>query len=502
MKKLLSLMLCIIFVSFALVSCAEDIIGDYLPNYNTNTVTDDEVEKLNFYIITGDSTAADAKTTVPQNINAYLKERYKIELNIVYCTEAEYNTTLRAAMNNTDETKRPDIILINNKMLFDTLYVEDSLVALNSFYNHRDFRSINTIVDDVLLSASAIVDPETGISTYYSVPNNHVIGEYKYVVIDKAMARDILHFSNSKIEAMTTEASLTELKEAIGAYYDTNGASSGLTKDEYVGQYVKIVSGDYDDKLLLEHGVESEDEITSSVTKNIVNVNSYPTATKDEAFLSAFAIVKHLDDTDNNSEEHQSILTKHYTKCMKIIYALNTDVQFKNMLQYGFSGTNYKYVKDEKQQNTNYVNLITTGAVAYEMNPIHTGNLFISYYCEEIGWNEQVHSNILRQNADAKTETQKTSTELKNVLEVLESVVTADSSVEVNLPLYGTTYSDVVITWTSNSEYAVVAPDGTLTFVSPDKNTTVTLSMSFEINGVTTGSGNFEITILPDATNE
>ena len=39
MKKLLSLMLCIIFVSFALVSCAEDIIGEYLPNYNTNTVT-------------------------------------------------------------------------------------------------------------------------------------------------------------------------------------------------------------------------------------------------------------------------------------------------------------------------------------------------------------------------------------------------------------------------------------------------------------------------------
>ena len=80
--------------------------------------------------------------------------------------------------------------------------------------------------------------------------------------------------------------------------------------------------------------------------------------------------------------------------------------------------------------------------------------------------------------------------------------MTADSSVVVNLPLYGTTYSDVVITWTSNSEYAVVAPDGALTFVSPDKNTTVTLSMSFEINGVTTGSGNFEITILPDATNE
>lgn len=502
MKKLLSLLLCIVFVSFALVSCAEDVIGEYLPNYDMGTVTDNEIENLNFYIITGDGTADLAKTTVPQNINTYLKEKYKIALNIVYCTEAEYEATLTAALNNTDETKRPDIVLINSKSLYDTLYEANNLVALNTFYNHRDFRSINTIVDDVLLSASANVDPETGVSTYYTVPNNHVVGEYKYVVIDKSMARDTLHFSNSEIEAMTTEAALAELKDAIGAYYDANETSSEYTKDEYIAQYVKIVSGNYEDKLLLEHGVESKDQITSDLTKNIVNVNSYPTATRDEAFLSAFAIIKHLDDSDNNSEEQQAILTNHYTKCMRIIYALNTDVQLKNMLQYGYVNTNYKFIKNEKNENTDYISLITTGDVAYEMNPIYTGNLFISYYCEEIGWNAQVHNNILRQNADAKTELQKTSTELENVLDVLESVVTADSSVVVNLPLYGITYSDVVITWTSNSEYAVIASDGTLTFVSPEAETSVTLSMSFEIDGVTTGTGNFVVTVVPDQTNE
>ena len=86
---------------------------------------------------------------------------------------------------------------------------------------------------------------------------------------------------------------------------------------------------------------------------------------------------------------------------MKIIYALNTDVQLKNMLQYGYVGTNYRFEKNEKNENTNYVNLIKNPEVIYEMDPIYTGNLFISYYCNEIGWTEKVHNDILRQNADA-----------------------------------------------------------------------------------------------------
>jgi hypothetical protein len=171
------------------------------------------------------------------------------------------------------------------------------------------------------------------------------------------------------------------------------------------------------------------------------------------------------------------------------------------MLQYGYANTNYKFIKNEKNENTDFITLIKGENVAYEMNPVHTGNLFISYYCEEIGWNDQVHNNILRQNADAKTETQKTSEELKNVTSLLEGLVTVDSSTVACLPLYGSTYSDVVITWTSNSEFAVVASDGTITFISPESQTSVTLSMKFEINGVTTGTGNFVITVVPDATN-
>ena len=51
MKKLISLILCIVLVCFALVSCKQDEIGEYLSQYTNNNSSNDVVEKLNFYII-------------------------------------------------------------------------------------------------------------------------------------------------------------------------------------------------------------------------------------------------------------------------------------------------------------------------------------------------------------------------------------------------------------------------------------------------------------------
>ena len=156
MKKLISLILCIVFVCFALVSCKQEKIGEYLSNYQNNNSSGNAVEKLNFYIITGDGTSEDAKITVPQNINTYLKEKYKIELNIKYFTEAEYYDAVVSAMNTQVEAERPDIVLINGATTFDALKSE--LVPLNTadfnFFN-EDYKKLNTIVKSVLLQASA-----------------------------------------------------------------------------------------------------------------------------------------------------------------------------------------------------------------------------------------------------------------------------------------------------------------------------------------------------------
>ena len=407
MKKILSLLLCLVFICFTLVGCAEDVIGEYLENYNTNKVSDDKIEKLNFYIITGDNTSEDAKITVPQNINAYIKDKYHIELNIKYYTESEYAAALYSALDKTVEAERPDIVLVAGKTMFDTLYEANRLVALNQFYDSRDFKSIRSSVDKALLAAS-LITPEGGDAAYYTVPNNHVIGEYEYVVIDKAMARDTLHFSNAKIESMTSDETLAELITALGTYYDTYESTSGVSKDDFIAKYVYKQNGDFKDKLLLEYDVDSAASINSSSTKkNYVNILSYPVADREEAFLSAFAIVKHLDDVDSKTEEQAAILDLHYTKCMKIIYALTTDAQLKNMLQYGYVGTNYAFDRDENDVvSSDTISLKKGDEVRYEMNPMYTGNMFISYYCNEIGWNYEVYTNILKQNADAEVVTQ------------------------------------------------------------------------------------------------
>ena len=101
------------------------------------------------------------------------------------------------------------------------------------------------------------------------------------------------------------------------------------------------------------------------------------------------------------SEEEREVLKQYYQKSMNIILALNNDKTLRNMLQYGYVGTNYKFIKNlENNTNTNYITL-NGGDVAYNMNLYYTGNPYIAYYCNSIGWNEEVYANTIRQNAES-----------------------------------------------------------------------------------------------------
>ena len=163
MKKLLSTLLCIVLVCFTFVGCGKDVIGEYLPNYELDNKSDDKIETLNFYIITGESTSPEAKITVPQNINSYLKEKYDLELNIVYWSydaekpENTYEALVNAALSENDESKRPDVILINSENMFNTLYKDNKLVGLDKFYE-GDYKGINALLDSALLEASKVVE--------------------------------------------------------------------------------------------------------------------------------------------------------------------------------------------------------------------------------------------------------------------------------------------------------------------------------------------------------
>lgn len=497
MKKFISLFLCAVLVCFAFTGCKKTVIGEDLENREDNTDKNTRLESLNMYVIVGDDTAAQAKETVPTNINVYLKETYEIQLNIIYCKASEYEKAVMDSLaDGVPEENRADIVLINSVDMFNNLLNANKLAPLTSFYNSKDYQKLNAIVEDKLLASSLVTvtvpgvngAPDTVVSDYYTVPNNHRIGEYKYIVIDKAQARDKLHNSTSRIEAMNDQRDIEQYKSSIG------------------DQYVSLVAGNYETKLYLEYGCSNLEELLEKIGKyyddfvaeagadvasdeykskraayiaeyseivlekdeyivkapikkvNFVNIASYPNATKTDAFSSAYAVIKSLNDVGTLTEEQAAVINSHYSKCVDIIYALNNDPQLRNLLQYGYVGTNYNFIKDAKHQNTNYITLrgeaSADNPVYYNMNLFHTGNPYIAYYCEALGWNATVHSNVLKQNAASYTLLDKLTEEASNVSELDGTVFDLTDDEEDVLDLWdnGFKHGDVTITWECNSD--------------------------------------------------
>lgn len=492
MKKIICLLLCVVFACLAFAGCENDEIGEDLKNRVTDTGNNDKLEVLNFYIVT-DEAVDNAKKTVSQSINTYLKDSddYKVELNIVYCTAAEYDAKVHTAASSATESERADVVLINSKALFDKLYNDKLLLNLNNFYDSKPYESLKGAggVEPTLLAASAVAEEVDGklTSSYYTVPNNHKIGEYTYVVINKEKVVDTVLYPEYDAMQLKTEESLTVLKAAIENYW----VRENIPESERVmDDYVKIVSGmEYSDKQLLEYGVSDFSEITEQSKKvNIVNVSAYPTATPEEAFSAAFAIVKNTNDIGDNDEATQDVLDSHYKKCMNIIYGLNTDVELKNMLQYGYVGLNYKFNRD----SSDTVERLFGEDSTYKMNPAYTGNLYITYYCEELGWTKTTAESIETQNTQSYTLQQKMNAELANL--TIENVE-VDEAQSIFVAVNGILHGDVTFVYTSDSDYAIV-DGGVIDITLPAEDTVANITVDIYVGNVLVGAAqSFQIQI-------
>ena len=381
MRKLISLILCLLMICLMLTGCSESFIEKFredIHQYDDVVLDSDREElELDFYIICGEGTTDRSKEDVERYINAHLSDLYKTTLDIHYLSADEYEEIALADAKATGES-RADIVLIAGKDMFDKFFNEILLANISYLYETKKYGLLNTIVSSTLLKSSIVevqaVD-KFGVSfadrRYYTVPNNHVIGEYDYILINKEMATDYLNYSPRQLSEMTTYELTAELRAKIGADADN---------------YVKQVSGTYMDKAKYEaQGYH-------------VNIASYPVADVEEAFSSAFSIVRHeLDTRHLQAEEDISINAKnayenHYDRCMEVVYALSSDPVLRNLLQYGHKGTNY--VVDD---NDNIVPFGSDDAGYYNMNLLYTGNVFTAYYCKD-GWSKDDYLNGLEQN--------------------------------------------------------------------------------------------------------
>ena len=274
-----------------------------------------------------------------------------------YYTESQYQSKLIEEINANDADSA-NIVLINSLSMMTSLVREGKLADLTDYLKTDEYGTLNVNVAEALLESAKINDK------FYAIPNNHVVGEYEYLVIDKS-ANDVEKvflpsmFNNDKgpVDFEGIDALVSEFKAKL--------AAKGKNPDDYIW----TESGPYE----LQEAGELGTNLEYLAIKN-------PTVDTSVAFSSAFAIV------DRGAEINE--------RAMEILDLINMDNGLRDLLQYGVEGINY-YVDEAKGV------VIKPEADVYSMNPLYTGNIFTLSYSEQLGWTAAVAQNGKLQNEEA-----------------------------------------------------------------------------------------------------
>lgn len=371
MRKIIALLLCLVMTCGMLVACGDPEIGKHADELKDKFYVKPEQKiSLKLYMVY-DEADAGALQEVERRINAMTEADYNTKLDVVYCTAGEYDEKVLAAADAGENA----IVLINSEALMMELYEKGALQELTDYIlpksNGEDakYGLLNAKIASSLIGASKIEDK------LFSIPNNHLIdGEegYTYLKLDRKACEIWLNHNAEYLRGIDTPDEIADLKAEL--------EKLKVPADE-IAEYVQEVRGSYATKAEIEKG-----------EKFIANVIVSPTATAEDAFSGAFAVLKGTDDPKT-----PDLLENDADRAMRIIYAINMDSAFHNLLLYGIKDTNYQ-LKD------GVVTRFDTENKKYYINILYAGNVFHALYCEAEGWTAEVAAYAENQNkeADAK----------------------------------------------------------------------------------------------------
>ena len=232
MKKIFLLLLCITLCTTMLASCDDDVIGGYeYPDYVPNIIP---AVTLDLYIIVGEGTSELAIDSVGRSVSQYTEKEFNTKLRLHYIEESAYEQELLSGIGKTGDEKA-DIVLINSPELMDKLVAKNSLYDLTEYYNGKTYGRLNTIITDSLIDASVIA------GKYFVVPNDHIVGNYTYLLINEDVATNGYNISPEKLKACTS------LDDEIMVQF-----KNALKKDgKKFEDYVKLVEGNHSAKSIL-----------------------------------------------------------------------------------------------------------------------------------------------------------------------------------------------------------------------------------------------------------
>lgn len=288
-------------------------------------------------------------------------------------------------------------------------YAEEGLLSQIDDELNGSAKLIKSYVYPTFLNQSTLYGSKV------AVANNHPLGEYTYLLINKELC-DSYYYDpeeltslvkcqdfiedvglNSDVTPLLGEAETPGLRFwsadgrysilatmvlddqdptaklnlrnifALKAYVNTTLMMKQLKERGYIGTDpdavdfgVGVIKGTADD--LVKYGVKFDDEgnIAQDESKYYVNVLSKPRATTDDVYKALFAV---------------STYTKDVRRSMEIVQLLNTDTTFRTILQYGVEGVHWE-IDPASSAEDPYIRLLRDD---YNMDLVETGNVFITY---------------------------------------------------------------------------------------------------------------------------
>lgn len=435
-KKFTCLLLCLVaMLSLMFVGCGESEV-----DLDTNTNEEVSARKavtINMWLVSEKEISAETEALVEEAFNALTQSKYTTKVDFVFLTEDEYFDTLDTALTaaaehkaseepgiflpgfaeETTETVETTAEMVVNELGQRLLKYPDleehqiDIIFLSGEERLKQYISDGKLsAMDTNLNATSKVLKDYIYPSFleqikhekstYAIPNNHLIGEYTYLLINKELAAKY-YFDLAKLNSFVDCADLIEeigTKETgivpVLSYADPVNMQYWLGNDDMalVASYVPaqatlgsrtVMRSLFDTASFTDHMVlmqKCEDNgwfaADPANTKDFgvailtggyelqeqyadkyeVKVLTYPTLTEETVYESMFAV---------------SAYTANFDRAMEIITLINTNAEAKNILQYGVEGVHYEL--DEDDGTFSYLN------DDYRMNNLYTGNSFLAY---------------------------------------------------------------------------------------------------------------------------
>lgn len=296
-----------------------------------------------------------------------------------------------------------DIFLITSYEMYRDLVDRDALMSLEDNLKGSS-KALKSRIYPAFLDA---VKFDVGLT--YAIPNNHGMGEYKFLLTNKELAEKYYFdpadltgsIDNCKyfidtvaryeedpdvspllswvdpvgMKYWSRDGSWSALASIVGndASYDSAGSISNIFTNSAYKAHFKMMKEFEEAGMIAEDPENCEKFAVGVVSADCletvealygdeydISIYEYPRATQEELFTGAFAV---------------SAATKSLSRAMEVITAINTQSEVRNLLQYGVEGVHYNLNEEGLVERVRDEN----GNSAYNMNILHTGNTYIAY---------------------------------------------------------------------------------------------------------------------------